>query len=106
MHGKHMNLIPFLGLELPIEVVDHMICYPCIGKADGKVKHLRHPKATEIIANVRKAYVCNPFKYSVIDFRSSQQGARREISNLQLAPTASLKIFNEFLADFGLSGWN
>src|SRR4030042_6825401 len=97
MHGKHMNLIPFLGLELPIEVVGHMICYPCIRKAKREVKSLRHPKATEIIANVRKAYVCNSFKDSVIDFRSRKQGTPGEISNLQLAPRPSLKILNEFL---------
>jgi hypothetical protein len=104
MHGKHMDLIPLLGLELPIEVVDHMICHPCIGKANREVKSLCNPKATKILANVREAYVCNPFKYSVIDFRSSQQGTRGEISNLQLALRTSLKILNEFLADFRLSG--
>src|SRR4030043_60714 len=106
MHGKHVDLIPFFWFELFIKIVDDMVCYPCIWKSKREVKSLCHSKATEIIANVRKAYVCNPFKYSVIDFWSSQQGASREISNLQLAPTASFKILYEFLADFGLSGWN
>jgi len=106
MHGKHMDLVPFLWLELPIEIVGHMIRYPGIGKAKREVKNLCYPKATESIANVRKAYVGNPFDDPVIHLWGSEQGSRREETNLQFPPRASLKILNEFLTDFGLSGRN
>jgi hypothetical protein len=106
MHGKHVYLIPFLGLELPIEVISNMICYPGVGKANREVKNLCHPKATESIANVRKAYVGNPFDDPVIHLRSSEQSTSGEETNLQFPPGASLKILNEFLTDFGLSGRN
>jgi hypothetical protein len=104
MHGKHMNLIPLFWFELLEEVVGHVIRYPGIGKAKGEIKSLCHPKATVRIANVRKAYVCNPFNDSVIHLWSSEQGSSREEANLQLPSGASLKILNEFLADFGLLG--
>jgi hypothetical protein len=104
MHGKHVYLIPFLGLECPIKVISNMIGYPGIGKAKREVKNLCHPKATESIANVGKAYVCNPFNDPVIHLWSSEQGASRIEANLQLPPGASLKILDEFLTDFGLLG--
>jgi hypothetical protein len=83
-----------------------MIRYPCIGKAKREVKNLCHPKATKSIANVRKAYVCNSFHDPVIHLWSSEQSASREETNFQLPPGASLKILDEFLTDFGLSGRN
>jgi hypothetical protein len=106
MHRKHSYLIPFLGLKFPDKVVGHMVRYPGIGKAKGEVKNLCHPKATERIANVGKAYVCNPFHDPVIHLWSSQQSPSREETDLQLPPGAGLEILNEFLTDFGLLGRN
>jgi hypothetical protein len=105
VHPEDMQLIPFLEPELIEEIVHDLVRNPRGGITQGQFRRFGGWKPARGVFNVREADVRDSCFQSLGNRRRLEQGASREIIDLDSASCPFFEFKVELLAGLGLSRW-